>query len=338
MREAVATDDEAVSAVQVEKVGEQSVGWPPTAPPAIGMHYLQDEYSLSERLGVRLEHPVRLFDVEGLGVRFAELRAQILPSFPSLPWDTYDVKREQVAYLRACRPEHDELLSKFLPRYFADDRALTELRPLINELDADEGEAFEAIRPYRRRAVASFIVRKAPRHSHWRIDQQEEGVFTQKGDDEGDYRKLGRRFAASARTVTGAPSYRAMIDRLATIVDELHGGSLRTLRIVCHQMGLVARPARVVSNAPEGIHQDGSDYIVSALVLERRGIEGGESVVFGPDKRTEYLRHTLREGQGLFQADAGSPLWHWVTPVRRKHPDTEQDALRNILGYDVQLD
>jgi hypothetical protein len=90
-----------------------------------------------------------------------------------------------------------------------------------------------------------------------------------------------------------------------------------------------------VTNAPEGIHQDGSDYIVSALVIERRGVVGGESIVLGPDKRTEYLRHTLQEGQGIFQADVGSPLWHWATPVRPAAPSSGEEAVRNILGYDV---
>jgi hypothetical protein len=51
-------------------------------------------------------------------------------------------------------------------------------------------------------------------------------------------------------------------------------------------------------------------------VIERAGIVGGESIVYGPDKKTEYLRRTLQAGEGIFQADKGSELWHYVTSIQ----------------------
>lgn len=71
--------------------------------------------------------------------------------------------------------------------------------------------------------------------------------------------------------------------------------------------------------------------------IERDGVVGGESVVYGPDKRTEYLRHTLHEGQGIFQADAGSPLWHWATPVHVSDAAEARTGVRNIVGFDVHV-
>lgn len=41
------------------------------------------------------------------------------------------------------------------------------------------------------------------------------------------------------------------------------------------------------SNSPEGIHQDGMDYIVSAIVLERENIHGGVSKIYMGDKNNE---------------------------------------------------
>lgn len=166
------------------------------------------------------------------------------------------------------------------------------------------------------------------------LERQPDSAFTQPGDDAGDYRQLERRFAPSPRAVTDAPAYRGVLEQLAAVTDQLHPVSVSALRIVCHQMGLWATPDGA-SNAPEGIHQDGADYIVSALVLERRNVSGGESVVYGPDKSTEYLRDTLREGEGIFQADAGSSLWHGVTPIRPTEPGAA--AYRNILGYDIHV-
>jgi len=88
---------------------------------------------------------------------------------------------------------------------------------------------------------------------------------------------------------------------------------------------------------PEGIHQDGADYIISGLVMEREGIVGGESTVYGPDRSTPYLRTVLQPGQGLFQADAGSPLWHGVSPIR-VDPDSDQpEGHRSIFGFDIHV-
>jgi len=91
-------------------------------------------------------------------------------------------------------------------------------------------------------------------------------------------------------------------------------------------------------NAPEGIHQDGADYIVSALVIERRNVQGGTSIIYGPDKQTIYLTVTLQPGQGIFQADQGSDLWHDVTPIVLELNSSGGEGVRNILGFDILID
>lgn len=115
------------------------------------------------------------------------------------------------------------------------------------------------------------------------------------------------------------------------MTDRCRSDATKTIKITCQQVGIVTDPNQIVSNAPEGIHQDGCD-IVSALVLERNGIAGGRSVVFGPDKAKEYLRHTLQDGQGIFQADMGSPLWHVVEAIRPATMGQATPGIRNIIG------
>jgi hypothetical protein len=111
----------------------------------------------------------------------------------------------------------------------------------------------------------------------------------------------------------------------------------RALEMNLHQMFVFADMMSVGDNAPEGIHQDGTDFIVSALVIERAGIVGGESIVYGPDKKTEYLRRTLQAGEGIFQADKGSELWHYVTSIK-EDPETPPDyGHRSIIGFDIDV-
>jgi hypothetical protein len=300
--------------------------------------FLDTEAAISERLGRPIEHPIRLFDVDDLGVNFEALRHRVAPSYAQLPWDEYDAKRERVEFLKARFGGDASYLAAFLPDYFAGVRGLDDVALYVDALDEAERRAFDRIRPCRRRAMASFVVHRSPREPlGWAIEREPDSAFTQAKDHDEDFRALARRFAPTPPEVTDAPEFAALTSHIAALADEARGGHVRSLRISCHQMGLVARVDSGVSNTPEGIHQDGADYIVSALVVERRGVEGGESVVYGPDKHTEYLRHTLTEGQGIFQADAGSPLWHWATPVHLSDPAAPEEGVRNILGYDVHV-
>ena len=73
-------------------------------------------------------------------------------------------------------------------------------------------------------------------------------------------------------------------------------------------MGVVARENQAGDNSPEGPHEDGADFIVSALVIDRENISGGESQIY--EKRNDgtlqkVFGHVLREGEFLFQADTG---------------------------------
>jgi hypothetical protein len=116
-------------------------------------------------------------------------------------------------------------------------------------------------------------------------------------------------------------------------------------RIMFHQMRTVVRPGsptvvppgEPTQVVPEGIHQDGAQYIISALVVEREGVTGGESIVYGPDKRTPYLASVLQLGEGIFQADTGSPLWHYVTPISFDPSSGHAEGKRSIFGFDVHV-
>ena len=90
---------------------------------------------------------------------------------------------------------------------------------------------------------------------------------------------------------------------------------------------------RITSNSPEGIHQDGYDYIVSALVVERKNISGGISEIFANDKKSKILSTTLQPGFGLLQPDLNTDLWHHVTKIQ----PTSDIGFRSSIGFDIAL-
>jgi hypothetical protein len=78
---------------------------------------------------------------------------------------------------------------------------------------------------------------------------------------------------------------------------------------------------------PEGIHQDGVDYFF-VVMLERRNIRGGESLVFDASQR-EVLRHTLKSPFEIL-AVHDPETFHSVTPFLADLPDHGQ-AWRDVI-------
>lgn len=105
------------------------------------------------------------------------------------------------------------------------------------------------------------------------------------------------------------------------------------MTVSVHQVRQVCYPNLDASNSPEGIHQDGADYIVSALVVNRRNIHGGCSTVYAPNKKNVILDKTLRSGDFVFQEDRN--LWHYVTPIRCSTEDF--CGYRDIFGLDIHV-
>lgn len=257
------------------------------------------------------------------------------PFLPDLPWDTYDAPRARVRFLKTRFPDHSDRLDRYLRAVWSGHAEPFPLDPLVERLSPDDQAAFAAIRPYRRRAIARF--RLAPRGDGWRIERTPVAGFTQKSPVAGDPRSLRRVFAPWPDDLAAHPSLRAVLSGIGDVVRSLRP-EMSGMVCTAHLMRVECAPGRAATNAPEGVHQDGADYIVSALVLERDGIAGGQSRVLGAARadggRDLYLATTLEVGQGLFQADAGSPLWHDVTPIA---PLGERVGIRSILGLDIRV-
>lgn len=107
-----------------------------------------------------------------------------------------------------------------------------------------------------------------------------------------------------------------------------------SVNITLHQVRQLAYPNSVgAHNSPEGIHRDGADYIVSAFVLNRKNVTGGESIIYNENKKQIY-KTTLNNNYGIFQEDQKS--WHYVTPIQSR--DNKNIGLRDIIGLDISLD
>jgi hypothetical protein len=286
--------------------------------------------------------PLRVFTLEGLGIDQDEFLSFLRPTFSLLHIDQYDPKRNRLAFLEKRFPEESRRLDEFLVEQYSEHADLDGIADLLARLAPADLHEFDRIglTNRRKRSIARFQLRlnedsSAFASDSWGVKRVGAREFRQ-NVGANDSRSLVRKFREAPEFVTDFPPMQQLIRCLANMVLELRPGT-RALEMNLHQMFVFADMMSVGDNAPEGIHQDGTDFIVSALVIERAGIVGGESIVYGPDKKTEYLRRTLQAGEGIFQADRGSELWHYVTSIR-EDPETPPDfGHRSIIGFDIDV-
>lgn len=106
--------------------------------------------------------------------------------------------------------------------------------------------------------------------------------------------------------------------------------NIKKMNMAVHQVRLITYPNIVADNAPEGIHRDGADTIVSALVMNKHNIQNAESILY--DENLHKLLNTkLNVGEFIFQEDRH--LWHDITPIESS--STKKNiGYRDILGFD----
>ena len=276
---------------------------------------------------------VRVFSLEELGISTNKLINLISPYLKSLEWDYYDVRREQLTLIHFAFPDILEETKEKMHEYYSGETSFETLSCFYNLLPKRQQEAFHQMKPYRRRAVSNFkISRNASQE--WSIEHAaQEGISQNLSGN--DYRKIKRRFPEINSEITNNEEFQRIVKKVVEMVQNEEPDAAE-LKITCWLTSIVATTQQVASNAPEGIHQDGADYIVSALVLERENILGGESKIYGEDKQTQYLSITLQPGQGIFQPDDGSIFWHDVTPIQVKD-ESKYEGVRSTLGFDVYI-
>jgi hypothetical protein len=110
----------------------------------------------------------------------------------------------------------------------------------------------------------------------------------------------------------------------------LSGNRQRTKwEVRIHQVRITATPLAPGLPAPEGIHQDGTDFLTLHLV-RRHNITGGETTIYDLDRQTIGNRTMLEPLDSLILEDPR--IMHGVTPVHSA--DGKTAGTRDLLGLD----
>ena len=295
---------------------------------------------------------VKFFHVRefGVGDGFVD---ELAKSYPSLPFDYYDVARQAEALVYKGAPNiHEESLKEwgaFWQDLYRQEEPIAAICAFWEGHLKDHAilDTMRKLRPFRRRSCFNYEL--TPLYDslgrftfNWQLAETGISVFTQKVNDA---RARPRLFSAPPLSVYRSPDMRQLMCNLATYIlanPMVSAQPCTAIKTTMHQMLTYAGH----NPAPEGVHQDGADFIVSAIVIDKKNCIGGESRIYsGKPQELQYVdnsedklliaKYTLSIGEGAFQADTLTGYWHEVTPI--KLVDSSQEAYRAMLGFDFHL-
>lgn len=135
---------------------------------------------------------------------------------------------------------------------------------------------------------------------------------------------LDRWFAPVEDAVAASPACQALLALGRGVADALHPG--QPWFVEMHQFRIEAAAGAPGLPTPEGVHHDGVDTVLIAM-LDRRNLQGGETLVTAPDGQ-ELARFTLDGLLDLTVLD-DRRVMHGVTPVEPADPT--QPSCRDVL-------
>jgi hypothetical protein len=199
------------------------------------------------------------------------------------------------------------------------------LRLSYNNLHIDPYYPINNNYPVRFRKYSRFLV-DISNSNEFLFSQQYVNHFSQNVDGS---RGNTRLFIPMEDTVIDKYFYQLMTQIVGLIVND--NPLIKNLDISAHQVRTISYPDTVSDNAPEGIHQDGADYVVSALVFNRHNISHGKSHIYDNHKQSLYTT-SLQTGEFILQDDR--QLWHDITPIENCGNHL---GYRYIMGFDFNI-
>lgn len=290
----------------------------------------------------KISLPISIINVCDLGIQVKQLSEKLRGAYSNeYDWDLYLHRQEKIEYLKKNLTEFylSNINSDFWTDFYTGKINSSDLSYLVDQLEENKRSDFLGIRKKRKRLISEYIlefindkciINRVPANSF----SQNNAVINNNSQD---YRMSNRIFKELPNNYEDDYLYEIIKCMAKKIINV--NKNISKLKIIIHHTLVYSFYNCNSTNSPEGIHQDGMDYIVSALVVERKNITGGKSIVYGKDSKTKILEVTLQDGQGILQPDKGSDLWHTVTPcffVKDKSNNYDK-GYRSTIGLDISI-
>lgn len=265
--------------------------------------------------------PISVVDSIGMCLNLKAMQNKFLNYYAEYQDDLYLLHRNRIDYIKQfVEIPSDDIYNDI---YFDFSSLNLENHILTNVIN---------FKSYRKRLISKYLVTLDKN----RIERVDSGVFAQSlalvDDDSFDYRKMDRVFKELPDALFD-DDLRKIIFFVLNKIRSFTGFS--NFQLIVHHTFIFCENANIATNSPEGVHQDGMDFIMSAFVVERKNVKGAKSIIYGGDKKNKLFECTLKDGQGILQADLNTDLWHEVTEISQI--DLNEMAYRSSIGFDVKV-
>lgn len=297
------------------------------------------EKDISKNIGRTIKSPIHVDSLKNLGIDQKQFVSHFSKLFKQLSWDDYDPRRLRVEFLKEAFPKDAKKINDLFKSYFLGEIDLTAFAEWTDKLKKVQRTKFEAIQPWRRRSVAKFNVKLMGSGYHVKrapVPKFEQAV------ESNDFRSWTRVFdEAPEHHVDNWLFYQFLIKIFRLV--KTYEPKVKSASFTAHFMSVKSTKAKPGDNSPEGAHEDGAAYIVSALVINRKNVKGGETQILEKRKNGKkeiILNRILEPGEFAFQADTGeeltfgNDLWHHVTPFSVADKK-KGEGWRDIIGFDI---
>lgn len=299
------------------------------------------ELDISKQVGRSIKSPIRIANLSQLGIDQKAFLKKFAPCFEELAWDDYDPRRLRVEFLKKTFPKQKAAIHQFFKAYYTGQKDWTTFKKWTSQLSPTQLKEIKVIQPWRRRSVAKFNIQQTKKG--FSIQRHPVPQFAQAVDDT-DVRSWPRVFQEAPASHVENSLFHQFLIQIFRQVQAVES-TIEKASITAHFMSVKATSDTPGNNSPEGAHEDGAAYIVSALVINRFNVSGGETQILEKrrgGKKDIILRHILQPGEFAFQADTGeekifgNDLWHHVTPFY-KTDKKKGDGWRDIIGLDIVI-
>jgi len=203
-----------------------------------------------------------------------------------------------------------------------------------NKLNSQDYLKYSYIKAYRKRLIAKFTLSEQ-NNSNLEIIRQPIEYFLQNPSSNINDFKLSttKRYFKELNEELVTSNLKKLLQGAYFALDKSITRRVKFIEVIVHHTIVYAFDNCDNSNAPEGIHQDGTPYIVSAFVVDKVNASGGVSYLYQGAQHEKFLELNLKPGQGIFQPDLNTQLWHSVSPI--KAIDKSKTAYRSTIGLDI---
>ena len=296
------------------------------------------EKDISVTLHRTIQSPIRIGSLDDLGIDKASFLDYFQPLFENLEDDGYLVRENQINLIKRLFSDEVHKIDEIHQQYFCGKLPLQALAPWTDRLTKEEQELFKLKSTVtRQRSIATFTIEK--KHEVIVVERVLADSFIQNVEDIRSWKRVFKQ--ANAEMVENSWFY-ILLEKTFDIVTSIHP-NIQKIKYTAHFMRTITQGTIQGENSPEGVHEDGAQYIISALVVNRKNITGGETQIFEKNGETkDMLFHKeLVLGEFAFQADTGeektfgNDLWHYVTPIQPVNQ--AEKGIRDIIGLDIEI-